>query len=143
MALWGTFLWSDGTLWADARGESGTKTAFIDRSGYRVSVSISHNGSDYPGSLASLIIRTISAEIGQRPQLPSNFEAFIDRNETTQRVSVKVYHTGNPDEPLLTEAGLELLQENGDNIFINVTQPFAIDKIHGLINPRSKNQPTA
>lgn len=143
MALWGTFNWSDGTLWADARGESGFYTAFIDRSGYRVSASITETSTTYPGSLAGLVIQSVSAELGIRPQLPSNYEAFIDRSETTNRISVSVTHTGNQNKPLLTEASLELLQENGDNIYLDPQQPFGIQKIHGLIVQRSRNQPTA
>jgi hypothetical protein len=120
MALWNTFDWSDGTLWADAHGSTGPYTAGVERSAYRVSLKITHANDTYPGSLSSFILRAASAEVGVRPQLPSHYEAFIDRNENSQRISVVVRHTA--DEP---------------------TEPFAIHHIHMLVTTRSRRQPTS
>jgi hypothetical protein len=142
MALWDTFTWSDGTLWADANGSSGRFTAEPERSAYRVSLKFTHTNDTYPGSLASMVIQALSAEVGTRPQLPSNYEAFIDRNENTQRISVRFSHTANQDVVLLTEGESELLLETGDTLLIDPAQPLAVEKIHMLVTPRSRRQPT-
>jgi hypothetical protein len=142
MALWNTFHWSDGTLWADANGVSNMFTSAIDRSGYHVSLSITHATAAYPGSLASFVLQSVSAELGVRAQLPTGHEAFIDRNENAQRISVAIRHTANPAIDLLTEAGENITTEAGDNLAADPAQPFVIDQIHGLINSRSKRQPT-
>ena len=143
MALWNTFHWSDGTLWADANGLSGGRTAFIDRSGYQVSLKLTHTNDTHPGSLSSLIIQSMSAELGIRPQLPSGYEAFIDRNDNTQRISVRITHTSNPETELATEDDEVIITEDDESIIIDVTQPLAIDHVHMLVNPRSRSQPTA
>lgn len=143
MSLWNTFNWSDGTLWADANGVTDEYSAEIDRSGYHVSLKFTSTNSTYPGSLANTIIQSISAELGIRPQLPTGAEAFIDRNENAQRISVVIHHTANPEIALLTEAGDEILTEAGDELLIDPAQPIVFDKIHGLINARSKRQPTS
>lgn len=142
MALWGTFTWSDGTLWADANGDSGPHTGFVDRSAYRVSLWITHTDDSWPGSLSSFILQSASAELGIRPQLPSNYEAFIDRNENTQRVSIRISQTANQELELLTESGVEILTEDAEELYMDPPIPFTIDKIHGLIIQRSKRQPS-
>lgn len=120
MALWNTFTWSDGTLWADAYGSGSTFTSFIDRLAYWVSVKVTHTNSPSPGSLAALTIQDIRAEVELGAQLPRRFEAVIDRNTNTQRTSVKVQQTSTA----LT------------------TTAFTIDRIHMLASQRSRNQPT-
>jgi hypothetical protein len=142
MALWGTFNWSDGTLWADAQGESGPATAFIDRSAHRVSLRVTHSDAAWPGSLSSFILQSASAEIGVRPQLPDHYEAFIDRNEESQRISIRVSHTAGEANELLTESEETILTESGEALLVDPPTPFAIDKIHGLIIQRSRRQPS-
>lgn len=142
MALWGTFKWSDGTLWADAYGTSQSYTSFIDRSGYRISMRITQTNQTWPGSLSSFVLQAVAAELGIRPQLPQSFQAFIDRNENTQRISVRVTHTAGEEIDILTESGEVLQTEGGDDIILDPPTPFNIDKIHGLILPRSRRQPT-
>jgi hypothetical protein len=143
MALWNTFTWSDGTLWADANGSSGRYTAEPERSAYRVSLKFTYANDTYPGSLASMVIQALSAEVGTRPQLLDGYVAFIDRNENTQRISVRFNHTANQDVNIYTEADDELLLEDGTELLMDPAQPLAIDKIHMLVTPRSRRQPTA
>lgn len=142
MSKWNTFTWSDGTKWADANGQSGPRTGEVDRSAYRVSLKVTHTNETWPGSLSSFILQSASAEIGPRPQLPSNYEAFIDRNDNSQRISVRVTQTAGDGVPLFTEGGEALLTEGDDEIWLEGLVPFSIDKIHGLILPRSRRQPT-
>lgn len=142
MALWNTFNWSDGTLWADANGLTSGYTTQIDRSAYHVSLKLTHTNETYPGSLASFVIQSISAEVGVRPQLPDSFEAFIDRNETTQRISARITHTANVGIQLTTEDDDPITTEAGDPLLADPAQPFGIDHIHILANPRSRQQPT-
>ena len=120
MALWNTFTWSDGTLWADAYGSGNTFTSFIDRLAYWVSVKVTHTNSPSPGSLAALTIQNLSAEVEPGAQLPRRFEAIIDVNSNTHRASVKVNQTSS---------GV-------------TTTAFTIDRIHMLASQRSRSQPT-
>ena len=141
MAKWNTFKWSDGTKWADANGSPDLYTTFIDKKAYRVSLRITHTSTHVPGSLFSLIVHTASLETAPRSQLPSGFEAFIDRNENTQRISARVTNTVTVEE-LTTESGETLTDETGDPLIVEFGQAFIIDQIHLLVTPRSRRQPT-
>lgn len=120
MALWNTFLWSDGTLWADAHGPVSLYSAEINRSAYLVSMRFTYTLSAPPGSLSASTIHHSTTEIGARPQVDDGYVAFIDRNDTTQRISVRITNTST---------GV-------------TTDPFVVDHIHMLANRRSRSQPT-
>lgn len=141
MALWNTFVWSDGTLWADANQPIDTYTTFIDRKGYRVSLRITKTTTSTPAILNEIILHTASLEVGPRSQLPTGYEAFVDRNDNTQRISVRVTNTVTT-ENLTTESSEDLLTEDGENLIVEFGQAFILDQIHLLVNQRSRRQPT-
>lgn len=120
MAKWGTFKWSDGTKWVDAFGVPLKHVAFVDIKYYRLSCVFRYTGVGKPGALSSVIIHSISLETAVESQLPRRWEAIVDVNRNTQRISVKVHF-------------------NDENLG---TDPFTIDKIHMLANQRSRSQPT-
>lgn len=120
MAKWNTFKWSDGTKWVDANGAIGGQTALIDRNAHEIALRIIHTFNAPPGSLASLVILSSAFEGGTRSQLLNGYEAFIDRNTNTQRISARITLTTDP----LTFS------------------PFSIDRISMLANQRSRVRPT-
>ncbi len=118
MALWSTFKWSDGTKWADGYGTPSLRTTFIDRPAFYLSLRITKT---YSGSqLSPPSVLTVSVEAGPRAQFNANYMAFIDRNEETQRISAKI------------------TMASGDAI-----AAFSIDKVHILVNQRSRVQPSS
>jgi hypothetical protein len=119
MALWSTFHWSDGTKWADGYGVTELNTAFIDRSAFYVSVKITQ--STVGNGLGGPSIFSLSAEVGPRIQTASSYEAFIDVNDNTQRLSLRV----------------------AVSLGVDITTPFSIDNIHMLANQRSRSQPSS
>lgn len=118
MALWGTFHWSDGTLWADGYGAPASYTAFIDENCYHLSpqVELTYTGN----RIGPPAILAISAEIGPRSNYSQGYVAFIDRNETTQYIAPRV--------TVVSDSGM--------------TSPFSIDSIHLECNQRSRRQPS-
>lgn len=141
MAKWSSgWKWSDGTKWADGLGAPGLFTSFIDRLGYHVSTRITQTAP--AGATTAPTILTISLEVGPRAQLPHGFEAFIDRNEQTQRIAPRIHQTQTGTLELATEAGDSLITEGGDTIVLTTIYPFVIDLLSLLSNQRSRQQPT-
>lgn len=142
MAKWSSgWKWSDGTNWADGLGVPLLYTCVIDRSIYHLSLKVTHTAAT--GSTTAPVIMTMAAEAGVRPQLPDQYEAFIDRNDETQYISVKVFQTFDPTytTELTTEAEVILTTEAGESLGVGLTYPFAIDHIHMLANRRARHQP--
>ena len=141
MAKWSTFKWSDGTKWVGGAGLPALFTSFIDRLAYHISAKITQTTP--VGATTPPTIYTISAEIGPRVQLPDQFEAFIDRNDNTQRVSVSIRKISSSNDiiELSTEGGDFIITEGGDLIVLELISPFSVDAIHMLANQRSHLQP--
>ncbi len=143
MALWSSgWKWSDGTKWVDGNARRiQTYSSFIDRSAYFISAKIIATST---GALtAPSAILNLLAEIGVRPQLPSHYEAFIDRNEETQHIAVAItqsFPSGSTDI-LTTEDDISLITEDSEEIGVELTTPFVINRIHGLLSQRSHVQP--
>ena len=140
MARWSTFKWSDGTKWADGIGSITPFTAFIDRSSHRLSIRVTQTTP--AGSLAPPAISIISAELGIRAQNIDRYEAFIDRNEHTRWLSIRVEQTGRDTLELLTQDDEPITTQNDESITLLMSDPFTIDVIHSLTKSRSRVQPT-
>ena len=146
MALWSSgWKWSDGTKWAG--GAIAAIQAFaslIDRSAYFVSVKIVETSTGSTTAPPSIL--NILSEVGIRPQLPSHYEAFIDRNDKTQYIAVVLTQPfpSSITESLTTESDISIGTEAdpAEDIVVELTRPFTINRIHGLISQRSRIQPT-
>lgn len=140
MAKWNTFKWSDGTKWADGAGAPQAFMALVERSFYHLSLRITQVPP--AGSTTAPTILAVSAEVGVRPQLPDQYEAFIDRNEETQRISVRMIQASNATTELTTEGGTIITTEGNDPLILDTIVPFTIDRVSILANRRSRRQPT-
>lgn len=141
MAFWNTFHWSDGTLWSNVSSRPDIFTAPIDRSAHFVSARITMVSSSSGSTTASLVIHTLSLEVNTRSQLPDYYEAFIDRNDNTQRISTMVRHTTGVED-LLTETSELLTTETSETLILDEPYSFVVNRQHLLMNKRSRIQPT-
>ena len=143
MAKWSSgWKWSDGTKWASGFAAIQLFTSLIDRIFYYCSLKITQVATS--GSTSAPVIASLVAEVGPRTQLPNRYEAFIDRNGMTQRISARVDQTFDTVSTieLTTESGEILITEDAESIVLGLIAGFTIDRIHILANQRSRSQPS-
>lgn len=139
MSRWSTFHWSDGTLWADGAGVPTLFASFIDQLFYRLSLQITQTAPS--ASTTAPVLLNISAETGIRAQLDYSYTAFLDINNNTQYISVYITQTSGEIE-LSTEADVILTTEAEEAIVVDTFAGFEINRVHLLVNQRSRTQPT-